>query len=82
LSDDLEAQELNEKLELEAVIERIEGIVEILTPTEQKVIELEFSNELTQKDIALKLGISQQAVSKHRLKGLEKLRSAAKLPSD
>ena len=45
-----------------------------LTEQERNVIDLKFHKKLNQQKIALELKISQQAVSKHEIKALKKLR--------
>lgn len=47
---------------------------ETLTEQQQKILSLAYVKNLTDKEIAILLKVSQQNISKHRLKALDKLR--------
>lgn len=62
-----EAEERRERAErIETLWPAIRAIIdEVLTPRQREVIHLCFFEELNQREIAEKLGISQQSVSEH-----------------
>ncbi len=62
-------------LEEETLLKCINELAEdVLTAKEKKVLHLRFSDNLTQEEVAKKLQISQQAVSKHENQAYRKLR--------
>jgi len=67
-------QPIHEHYDQEMLLEIVNKIKITLTEKERLVIELEFHENLSQKEIADKLNITQQMVSKHKLKALKKFR--------
>ncbi len=65
---------LTEKISLEDKV-ALQSSLEALSADEQKILEYRYFEDLTQKETAVKMGMTQVMISRKEKKGLERLRS-------
>lgn len=73
-TNEFETEETEESLEEQISSKELYQALLTLTPKQKKVLQLTYVNQLFDKDIASRLGISQQAVSLTRRTALRKLK--------
>jgi RNA polymerase sigma-B factor len=56
----------------------VEGLLRFLTPRQQEVVRLRFTEELTQREIGERVGVSQMQVSRILREAIERLREIAR----
>lgn len=69
-----ETQNVEEIVERKIITDRLNQCVEFLSLKEKEIIKMIFVDELTEREISKKVGISQVAVHKRKQKILEKLK--------